>query len=46
MDIQTVVVGALEENCYILTHNGEAAVIDPGAQADVIIKKIKKGERL
>lgn len=42
MNIQTVVVGALEENCYILTHNGEAAVIDPGAQADVIINEIEK----
>lgn len=44
MDIQTVVVGSLEENCYILTHNGEAAVIDPGAQADVIIKKIEESK--
>ena len=44
MDVQTVVVGALEENCYILTHNGEAAVIDPGAQADVIINEIEKSK--
>ncbi len=43
MDIKCVVVGSLEENCYILTHNGETAVIDPGAQADVIINEIKKG---
>lgn len=42
MDIQTIVVGTLEENCYILTHNGEAAVVDPGAQGDKIISEIEK----
>ncbi len=42
MDIKSIVVGALEENCYILTHNGEAVVIDPGAQPDTIISKIQE----
>ena len=42
MDIQKVVVGSLEENCYILIHNGEAAVIDPGAEPDQIIARVQK----
>lgn len=42
MDINTIVVGSLEENCYILTHNGEAAVVDPGAEPDRVINEIEK----
>lgn len=42
MDIKTIVVGALEENCYILTHNGEAAVIDPGAEPERITDEVQK----
>ena len=42
MDIQRIMVGPLCVNCYLLTDNGEAAVIDPGAQADLILKKIEE----
>ena len=42
MDIQRIMVGQLCVNCYLLTDNGEAAVIDPGAQADLILKKIEE----
>ena len=42
MDIQRIMVGELQVNCYLLTDNGEAAVIDPGAQADLILKKIEE----
>ena len=31
MEIKKVVVGALEENCYILINDGECLVVDPGA---------------
>ena len=41
MDIPRIMVGELQVNCYLLTDNGEAAVIDPGAQADLILKKIE-----
>ena len=44
MDIQRIMVGQLQVNCYLLTDNGEAAVIDPGAQADLILKKIEDSD--
>lgn len=40
MKIETIVVGALEENCYILSKEGEALIVDPGAEAEKIIKKV------
>lgn len=36
MDIKTVVVGDLGVNCYILTNNDKAIVIDPGAEYNKI----------
>ena len=42
MDIQRIMVGELQVNCYLLTDNGEAAVIDPGANADLILKRIEE----
>ncbi len=42
MDIQRIIVGELQVNCYLLTDNGEAAVIDPGADADLILQKIEE----
>ncbi|MBQ8392021.1 MAG: MBL fold metallo-hydrolase [Clostridia bacterium] len=42
MDIQRIMVGELQVNCYLLTDNGEAAVIDPGANADLILEKIEE----
>ena len=42
MNIQHIMVGQLQVNCYLLTDNGEAAVIDPGAQADLILSKIEE----
>ena len=40
MKIERVVVGALEENCYILKKDGNALVIDPGAEIDKINEAI------
>ena len=42
MNIQCIMVGELQVNCYLLTDNGEAAVIDPGANADLILEKIEE----
>lgn len=41
MEIKSIVVGVMEENCYMLTDGGEAAVIDPGAEPDRIISEIE-----
>lgn len=42
MEIQCLVVGQLGVNCYLLTENGKAAVIDPGDEAEIIIDTIEK----
>lgn len=40
MEIKKVVVGSLEENCYILTKNNDCLIIDPGDEPTKIIKEI------
>lgn len=40
MKIERVVVGELDENCYILTIDNECLVIDPGSDFDKIKTKI------
>ena len=40
MNIKTVVVGQLEENCYIVEKNNKCIIIDPGDEADKIISNI------
>lgn len=40
MEIETVKVGYLETNCYILKKQKHAIVIDPGSEYNKIIKKI------
>ena len=37
-----IIVGPLMTNCYILHGNGEALVIDPGWEGDVIVKAIEE----
>lgn len=41
MKIDKIVVGYLEENCYILTKNNHSLIIDPGDEGNKIIKFIK-----
>lgn len=41
MDIKTLVVGELQENCYIVTKNGKTIIIDPGDEAERIINACK-----
>jgi len=42
MKIETLIVGPLDVGCYILANeNNEAVIIDPGGNADEIIKLIK-----
>lgn len=38
MEIKRIIVGLLEENCYIITKNKQSIIIDPGDDADKIIK--------
>ena len=40
MDIKTIVVGELEENCYLLIKDKECLIIDPGDDFDKIKKAI------
>ncbi len=40
MNVKTIVVGSLNTNCYILTKNGHALIIDPGDEYDKIISNI------
>ena len=42
MEIKRLILGDLAVNCYLVTDGGEAAVIDPGAQVDVILQKIEE----
>lgn len=44
MKISKVVVGYLEENCYILEKNNKVIIIDPGDEAEKIIKEIGNKE--
>lgn len=41
MKIKRVVVGYLQENCYILTKGNEVLIIDPGDEAEKIMAEIK-----
>ncbi len=42
MDIKTLIVGPLETNCYILIDGKNAIVIDPGGDAELIIRNIEQ----
>jgi glyoxylase-like metal-dependent hydrolase (beta-lactamase superfamily II) len=40
MDIKTIVVGELEENCYLLIKDNECVIIDPGDEFERIKKEV------
>ena len=40
-DLETVVVGPLEENCYVLTIDNNTYLIDPGADEEIIENYLK-----
>lgn len=42
MNIEKIVVGNLEENCYILTKNDSILIVDPGDEFNLINERIKK----
>lgn len=42
MDIYRLIVSELETNCYILAAGNELILIDPGAEAETILKKLEK----
>ena len=41
MQIERIVVGELQENCYIVTKNNKTIIIDPGDEANKIIDAVK-----
>lgn len=41
MQIETVKVGNLQTNCYIITKQGKSVIIDPGDEYSKIINKVK-----
>ncbi len=41
MNLKKIVVGFLDENCYILTKDNDAVVIDPGDEFEKIDKELK-----
>lgn len=45
MEIQTLILGPLLTNCYILISEKEAVVVDPGGEVQEILEKIK-GKKL
>ena len=42
MEIKRVIVGPLEENCYIVTKNNQTIIIDPGDEAEKIIALVER----
>jgi len=42
MEVKTIKVGELQTNCYLLVSEKELAIIDPGAEANRILKEIEK----
>lgn len=46
MEINSMVVGPLGVNCYIISDNGNAVIVDPGGNADKIKKKFLSDNNL
>lgn len=42
LEVKKLVVGDISTNCYLLSSLNETAVIDPGGEADLIIREIKE----
>lgn len=42
MNIQTLVLGSMEVNCYLLTDSDEAVVIDPGDEVEKVLDAVEK----
>lgn len=42
--IKKYVVGPIQENCYVISHNESCIVIDPGSEADHLIQEIEKNK--
>jgi len=45
LNVQKIKVGKLRTNCYLVSSGDEMIVIDPGAEADLILGEIKKTEK-
>ena len=40
MNLKTLIVGELKTNCYIIEKGNSCIIIDPGAQADLIMQNV------
>jgi len=41
VEVETIKVGALETNCYLIINNDKCIIVDPGADKDKIVNKIE-----
>jgi hydroxyacylglutathione hydrolase len=41
MNIQTIIVGSIKTNCYLISDKNNCFLIDPGGDAELIIDKLK-----
>lgn len=46
MNVKKIVVGAYQENCYILEKNNEVIIVDPGDESNKILKLIENKKLL
>ncbi len=46
MDVTSLAVGLLQTNCYFLNSNRESALVDPGGNAERILRLIKKSGKV
>ena len=46
MNLKTLIVGELKTNCYIIEKGNSCIIIDPGAQADVIMQNVNPNTKL
>ena len=42
MEIKRLIVGELSTNCYLVISNRELAIVDPGAEPEKILEKIRE----
>lgn len=46
MNLKTLIVGELKTNCYIIEKGNSCIIIDPGAQADLIMQNVNPNKKL
>ncbi|ADD68216.1 beta-lactamase domain protein [Denitrovibrio acetiphilus DSM 12809] len=44
MKLESIIVGPLAVNCYIISKDGKAVIVDPGGNTESIVKYLKQGK--